>query len=196
VKSVNEDCTRCYIYIDKNYLVSEDTPETITKEIDSIMQGHILCFAKRTETGGKYQYYNYLSADTPLALNLTYNKIEEITIYWVWPYEYTDLLEDCFVDSTKTALFHTPSDDILKSVTDKKLSDFTESSEDVLKMKEVYCWEKFSGELDRYLNAEQDGTRRGEYLEDWYDYADTMIGNYVTELSYKITVKGVMSDGE
>jgi hypothetical protein len=196
VKSVNKDCKACRIYIDKAYKISgENTSDNIKSEISSIMQGHILCFGKRTETDGKYQYSNYLSEDVPITLNLDYDTPEEVTIYWVWPYEYTDLLKDCSVDSTGKALFQmTTDDDSLKSVTD--LSDFTENSDYVLKMRQVYCWEKFSAELDRYLKAEKDGTKRGEYLEDWYDYADTMIGNYVTDLSYKITVKGVMSDGK
>ena len=68
----------------------------ITKsEIDKLLRGHIQLYAKCEEdANGENVYTELISEGEPLVVHLEQDVEKEVTIYWVWPYEYTDLPEE------------------------------------------------------------------------------------------------------
>ena len=68
----------------------------ITKnEIDKLLKGHIQLYAQcEQDENGENVYTGLISEGEPLVVTLEHNVEKEVTIYWVWPYEYTDLTEE------------------------------------------------------------------------------------------------------
>lgn len=79
----------------------ESVPVITEEELTDIIQSHILFFTNREydEESGKYVYSGNLSYDidndepVKTTTSLTQNEEKEVTIYWVWPYEYSDYNE-------------------------------------------------------------------------------------------------------
>jgi len=102
VTPLNESVTGCEIvpadvgnwtitYVDESVSAAE-------KEVlQNLLRGHLLFFGVRTKTDGNYTYSNHFSAKKPLQVDLEWdveNDIgveKEVTIYWWWPYEYTEI---------------------------------------------------------------------------------------------------------
>ncbi|MDY5576000.1 MAG: hypothetical protein SPF70_00765 [Lachnospiraceae bacterium] len=196
VKSVNDKFDACDISIIKLFEVSEDvdTESETYRQIEKMLDGHILCFGNRDKVNGKYVYSSYLSEDTFITVsNLQPGTEQKVTIYWVWPYEYQNLAEDVFADGNRSRpLFVLPEKSEFESMTDYDLST-KETMSGKVSISQVFDWTKFSAEICNYLN-EDSAIKQAEYLSDWYDYGDTLIGNYVTGLSYQVIIKGVMAD--
>ena len=68
----------------------------ITKsEIDKLLKGHIQLYSQCTEDGnGKKVYTGLITEEEPFIVPLEKDVEKEVTVYWVWPYEYTDLPQE------------------------------------------------------------------------------------------------------
>lgn len=68
----------------------------ITKsEIDKLLKGHIQLYAQCEEdANGENVYTELISEGEPLVVPLEQDVEKEVSIYWVWPYEYTDLTQE------------------------------------------------------------------------------------------------------
>lgn len=115
----------------------------------------------------KYVFVNPITEDTPLEGTLTWNEStnegepKEITIYWYWPYEYTNLS-----DAIKNSIALQPGEsDVLANKT--RLQYFDKDK----------------------LEEMNHGT--GSYAEgELYDYADTRIGTFVEKIKLQLKVEG------
>ena len=68
----------------------------ITKsEIDKLLKGHIQLYSQCTEDGnGKKVYTGLITEEEPFIVPLEQDVEKVVTVYWVWPYEYTDLPQE------------------------------------------------------------------------------------------------------
>lgn len=91
VTALDDDITSCRISPD----IIEDCIDTISdddkEQISELLKGHILLFSQRTDNDGDYRYSGWINADNPYEVSLTYQTPVKVDIYWVWPYEYTNL---------------------------------------------------------------------------------------------------------
>lgn len=63
-----------------------------TEEIEKLIKGHIQFYSKCDVAGNKQRTYSGLiTDDSPLMVALEDGVEKEITVYWVWHYEYTDI---------------------------------------------------------------------------------------------------------
>lgn len=96
VTALNPVVEGCSISVNS---VPEYTPDvtaenaTVGKvEIDKLLKGHIQ-FYSTCEVNGDNQrdYSGLITEENPLMIPLTEDIEKKVTIYWVWPYEYTDI---------------------------------------------------------------------------------------------------------
>lgn len=202
VKSVNDNYTSCALSIAK-ILDTDVTTEALTDEINQLFEGHILCFAKVEGS----EAYEFVSKDTPI--NITFEDFtnesepKEVTVYWVWPYEYTDIAGDTIAinltDSYGTQdspakMFSLPANE---ETMPGNLSASTGNVPETgyqMSMNQIFEWERYNETLADYKTADE--MTKAEWLIDWYDYADTLIGSYVSNMAFHIEVEGVGANGE
>ena len=74
---------------------TENTAKSVTKEeIQKLLKGHIQFYAKcDISDEGTRTYSELITEENPFMVPLTEDEEETVTIYWVWPYEYTDIPE-------------------------------------------------------------------------------------------------------
>lgn len=199
VKSVVEGFNGCELSIAK-VLDKVATTEELSDEITQLFNGHILCFAK--VEGEEYQY---ISEDVPI--EIMFEEFEDeseprlVTICWVWPYEYKDMTASSVVVNGALSV-GTKEDPINIFSLPEELPEclgMFDGDDAVdgayLSANQVFEWERYNESVSAYLETSDDETK-AEWLSDWYDYADTLIGSYVEQMFFHIEVRGVAEDGK
>lgn len=103
ITSLSPLADSCYIYLERIPELLSSIPQGSTreKEINNLLKGHLLFYKEYTETDG---YKGMITKEAPLYVKLEEKKEVAVTIYWMWPYEYTDIpVENRNLD--KEALF-------------------------------------------------------------------------------------------
>lgn len=91
------------------------TTSQVTKsEIDKLIKGHIQLYSNcTTAENGEKVYSGLITEENPFTVPLEQNVEKEVTIYWTWPYEYTDVPKDALNSfSDKTYFFDKDKYDI------------------------------------------------------------------------------------
>ena len=79
----------------QNPEAANDVGITTKSEIDKLLKGHIQLYSQCIEDGNGEKIYSGLITDKePLVVPLEHNVEKMVSIYWVWPYEYTDLTQE------------------------------------------------------------------------------------------------------
>lgn len=194
VKSVNARFTSCQISVDKIFNIidgiDKETEEgrALYTEVAALMDGHILCFGTRSGSAGSYVYTDYLSEDNQISVELpSVNEPVPVTIYWVWPYEYEDLTNTTVSPIQFANIYSLPDITGLTTLSDTSGIDVKEGEK--LATNQIFEWSRYNEVHPDYLTADEGA--RVKLLSDLYDYADTLIGNNVTDLSFHVAIKGV-----
>lgn len=76
--------------------VEESNTSVTQEEINKLLKGHIQFYStcEVNENDGKRKYSGLITDDKLYNVPLTENVEKEVTIYWVWPYEYTDVTDE------------------------------------------------------------------------------------------------------
>jgi phage gpG-like protein len=192
VRSVNENFTGCNVYINQIFTTDIVKESSEYVELQNLLTGHILCFKTREGEIENYTYSNYISNGDYILVDFDPDKDgtlepQQVTIYWVWPYEYADI-----TTINEGNMFALP--DQMENI--KELSQTSGEAVATGKkfaMNQVFEWRKYNtirnGNIDEYLSANKE--KKSEYLTEWYDYADTLIGQNVKTFAFHIIAKGV-----
>lgn len=196
VKLVNNSCDACIL--DVSRILDSVTGEAETDEITRLVQGHILCFARIEGESA----CRYVGEETPIRVEFESfeeeSEIKEITIYWVWPYEYKDLTADSLVINKQLSYGTAAAPANVFKLPDELPATLSLTQGNVreegsfLAANQVFDWDRYRETVAEYSLA--DTAAKGKILSDWYDYADTRIGSYVKNLLFHIEVKGVQRD--
>ncbi len=197
VKSVNSSMKHCELSIDK-LLDTNVTTGDLSDEINRLFDGHILCFAKVEDE----ETYQYVSKDASVMISFgdftDESEAKEVTIYWVWPYEYQDISRS-FIAINKTVnygtedspacMFALPENE--ENMPENLSASMGKSPETgyQLSMNQIFEWERYNATIADY--RESDEVTKEKLLSDWYDYADTLVGSYVQNMIFHIEVEGV-----
>lgn len=183
---------------------SEDSPEgDKTEMLEQLAEGHFLLYTDRkavTDAHGQesYVYSGRVTAEYPVEGYFTWNDrtAEEIaadggfpvgdsderavTLYWVWPYEYTDLVE-CTTS-------------VVRGWADDK-GDAPESAypaAEILEPAQVFD----PGCMQKNQEAQNEGKDPVFGAVQMYDYGDTAIGSFITSMKLHLEVTGGNSTEE
>lgn len=177
-----------------------DNDEDLKKEIDNLFTGHILCFSNRTKKGSGYVYSGLIDDTRSMTVSFASDeKIQEVIVYWVWPYEFENLVNkdvskgDAFVVN-KISNEATESEIKQMNGLYPDRADLDENAKPKenlypLTFENVYELSRYNETVSTYINA--DNLTRNSILTEWYDYADTLMASYINKLKFHISVEGV-----
>lgn len=191
-------CTINISQIIKKADESGATESTMDKEIESLFSGHILLFQARTKTDNKYEYSNLITDSKGISVELEGTEPTEVTLYWVWPYEYEDMVNG----NSGVNTFYSDENKSKQLFPDVKkigsITDITDLNADAiaakpmegyyLAMNQVFEWNRYKETYSTFDGS--DDITKTEMMSDWYDYADTLIGSYVKSMYIHIKVSG------
>ena len=206
VRTTSSSTKYCKINLSK---VLNDTGlgnnEDLKKEIDNLFAGHILCFSNRTKKDGGYVYSGLVDDTRSMTVSFVTDdtqsdeKIQEVIIYWVWPYEFEKMVN---TDLSKGDVYvvNKVSDDMSESQIKQmkglypdraELNENAKPKEDgyPLTFENVYELNRYNETISTYINA--DNLTKDSILTEWYDYADTLMASYINKLKFHVSVEGV-----
>ncbi len=205
VRTTSPSTKSCEINLTKVLKGSDLSDNTELKnELENLFAGHILCFSNRTKNDKGYLYSGLI--DDTNSMTVTFNssdsqtegKIQKVTIYWVWPYEFNDLVNtdvskgDAFVKST---INNNATSDEIKAMIGlyparTKLDENAQSTikEYPLTYENVYEIIRYNETKETYSSS--DSLTKDSMLTEWYDYADTLMASYINNLKFHISVEG------
>lgn len=200
VKSINSLFSSCELNISKVLDVAVGDDETLKKELDLLCSGHILGYGVVDDDTSNYIY---VSEKKSLPLQFQFHDgesdIRKVTIYWVWPYEYKDIagttlqIGDTGIgnETHPNRLFSVPAE--LPDELDENKGTASAAGYQ-LAPNQMFEWNRYKQTITTY--RESDEATKAELLSDWYDYGDTLLGTYVDNMLFHITVRGVASNEE
>lgn len=198
VKIINEDLRKCSLNVYR-LLDTVNVDEELGQEIESLFQGHILCFA---QIEGE-DTCRYIDSREPVEIGFeAFNgesRIKKITVYWVWPYEYKDISADTVAVHKNLSFGTAEAPAGLISITADLPDQLSATGGNLpevgnkLAFNQVFDWSRYKATIEDYRKA--DAKEQAKICSDWYDYADTLIGSYVENMLFHIEVKGVKADG-
>lgn len=199
-KSINTYFKKCQVNISKVLDVVVEDDENLTDEVNQLFSGHILSYAVVDDDDSNYIY---VSDKEFLPLEFQFqdgeSDIRKVTVYWVWPYEYKDVagitttIGDITIgdEENPVELFDVPEplpDELSMSLGNEKADGYK------LSPNQLFEWKRYEQTISRY--KESDEATKAELLSDWYDYGDTLLGTYVENMMFHITVRGVPTGEE
>ena len=107
ITSLSPVVNSCNIYFDRvpEFLTSVSANSAKEEEIKNLLEGHLLFYKEYNEASG---YTGMITENEPLTVALEESVEVPVTIYWMWPYEYTNvplesrnLREEAFFDMDK-----------------------------------------------------------------------------------------------
>ena len=205
VRTTSPSTKSCKINLTKVLKGSDLSNNTELKnELENLFTGHILCFSNRTKSDEGYLYSGLIDDTNSMTVafessdSQTEGKIQKVTIYWVWPYEFKDLVNtdvskgDAFV---KSIVNSNATSDEIKAMTGLYPAR-TELNENAIPNLEGYplTYENVY-EIGRYKETKatfssSDNLTKDSMLTEWYDYADTLMASYINNLKFHISVEG------
>ncbi len=200
VKLVDDNYDQCELSIgrvlDMDELAITENP-ALEEELTKLFQGHILCFGQVEDE----DTCQYVDMENPMIVDFEpftgESEPKKVTVYWLWPYEYTDVsAEEIVVNDTLTfGTAEKPANVFtLPAVLPDSISNITggtAESGNMLAPNQVFEWQRYNETISTYKTS--DDRTKSKMLIDWYDYGDTLLGSYVSSLAFHMQVKGVDS---
>lgn len=199
VKKSSTGQGKCTINISQIIRKASETgaaEDTMDKEIESLFSGHILLFQTRKTTDNKYEYSNLITDSKGISVGLDGTNPTEVTLYWVWPYEYGDLVNGksgvntFYSDENRSKQLFPDVDNIgsIAGISDLNTDATKPKDGYYLAMNQVFEWSRYKETYATFDGS--DDITKTEMMSDWYDYADTLIGSYVKSMYIHIKVSG------
>lgn len=194
VKLVNESCDSCILNISR--ILDSVAEESKNQEITKLFQGHILCFVKVEGESS----LRYAGEDSPVEIPFESfqgeSAAKQITVYWVWPYEYKDVSAETVAVNGELSFGETSAPANIFKLPDTLPESLSLTAGDTpaegsqLAANQIFEWERYTRDCSAYAAA--DDRTKEKLLTEWYDYGDTLIGSYVENMVFHIEVRGVL----